>query len=134
LALCISGLWSVIFQGSVVVGILFFVAVLLNRPITAIYGLVASLLGASVAMYILLDEQSAAAGLGIQCRPMCHCICGQKGERWWALISVTISLVVTWIMMHFGLVQLTFPFVFSACLVTYIKNYFESRIKDASSA
>jgi len=37
-------------------------------------------------------------------------------------------------MMHFGLVQLTFPFVFSACLVTYIKNYFESRIKDASSA
>ena len=130
------GYGQVIFQGSVVVGVLFFVAVLLNRPISAIFGLIASLSGASVAMYILLDEQSAAAGLwGFNAVLCAIALAGKKvSDGMWALISVTISLVVTWVMMHFGLVQLTFPFVFSACLVTYIKNYFESRIKDASSA
>ena len=52
----------------------------------------------------------------------------------WAQISVIISLVVTWFMMHFGLVQIDISFVFSACMVTYIKTILNLGKKDASSA
>jgi len=130
------GYGQVIFQNSVVSGIIFFMAVLVNRPFMAIYGLVASLIGVSIAIYYLGDKQSAVVGLwGFNAVLCAIAFAGKKvSDGVWALISVTISLVVTWVMMHFGLVQLTFPFVFSACLVTYIKKYFESRIKDASSA
>lgn len=123
------GYGQVIFQNSVVSGIIFFMAVLVNRPFMAIYGLVASLIGVSIAIYYLGDKQSAVVGLwGFNAVLCAIAFAGKKvSDGVWALVSVFISLVVTWVMMDRGLVQLTFPFVISACMVTYIKSEFSNK-------
>jgi urea transporter len=114
---------QVIFQGSIWSGLLFFAGVLVNRPIAAIYALVAAALSGFVAYKLGEPTKDIYLGLlsynGVLCAIT---FAGKKLEDFiMALIAVVLSILIMIQMRNMNLPALTFPFVLASWLVIIIK-------------
>lgn len=115
---------QVIFQGVVLAGTLFFIGVFINSPKAASFGLVSAFAASFISLYFNKPILEIEFGLYGFNAVLCGiAMMGNKiTDVLWALIAVLFSLIVTYAFMRLGLTQLTFPFVISCLLVTYLKR------------
>lgn len=120
----IKGYGQVIFQGKLLSGILFFVAVFICSPIAALYGLAGGVLSGILSQYLEVPVESISNGLFSFNAVLCAITFA--GERvkdgLWVLVSILISLVVSFTFVQLELPQLTFPFVAASFLVVFMKQ------------
>lgn len=116
---------EVIFQESVIVGLIFIIAVFINQPIAALYGIVASIVSAALSRHLNQSLELITAGIFSFNAILCGIGCsGNKvKDGVYVLLAVILSTVVDIWMMGIGWTPLTFPFVFSMWVIFLIKKY-----------
>lgn len=121
-----NGFGQVIFQDNFVSGLIFFVAVFFNSPISALYGLVGAILSAVAANYFSAPVEDIAIGLFSYNAVLCAITFAGSDikDSIWLVISVILSIAISLLMFHYSIIQLTFPFVLASCLTQVFKqNY-----------
>ncbi|MDM1501947.1 urea transporter [Myroides marinus] len=115
---------QVLFQGSFVAGVVFFLGVFISRPIQALYGFVAVI----VSVYISHSSHASNAlineGVFSFNAVLCGIAMGEDKVRagMYVLISVIISTYFDIFMIKYGWTTLTFPFVFAMWVMYPIKR------------
>ncbi|WP_317166427.1 urea transporter [Chitinophaga varians] len=114
-----NGFGEVIFQGSVIAGIIFFVAVFISSPTAGLYGVCASLLGAFISLEFAEPATDIHMGLFSFNAVLCAItFAGNKPrDGIWVLFSVVLSVLLDVGMLQQHMAVLTFPFV-AACWIT----------------
>ncbi len=130
-AFAIKGFGQVIFQENIFSGLIFLVAVLINLPIAALYGLAGSAFSGILASQFSVPQESVSNGLFGFNAVLCAIVfAGSKfKDGIWALIAVLLSLAISLAMLEFSLPQLTFPFVAASCATLALKNYMSPSIQ-----
>ncbi|WKS95098.1 urea transporter [Riemerella columbina] len=133
-----NGFGEVIFQGGFISGVLFFIAVFINNPAAALYGLFASLLGASLSHHY--GEPSETVHLGFfSFNVVLSAIVfagWKKMDGLWVLVAVVstwvlnIAFVETHILDDFGGV-FTFPFVAGTWVTLLLKNLIPTKKQES---
>lgn len=115
---------QVIFQEKILSGFLFFVGVLISTPVAAAYGLVSAAAAGTVAYLLGAPADAVTAGLYGFNAVLCAIVFA--GTKWqdalWVLVSVAVSLGVTFLFFAWGLPQLTFPFVLATWVTLGLKR------------
>ena len=121
------GIGQVMFQGSIVTGVIFLLALLINSRRAAIYGLGGSALGTAAALLLSLPLNMVNIGLfGFNA-----VLCGiafsdnKKNNLLFALIAVIFSVFITYGMIKFNIITLTAPFVLASWLVIFLGRRFK---------
>lgn len=119
-----KGYGQVIFQDNLVSGLLFFIAVFISSPISALYGLAGAMLSAIIAFKLSAPVNDISMGLFSFNAVLCAIVFAgnQIKDGIWMLISVLLSLAISLLMSKFNIAQLTFPFVFASCVTLFLKN------------
>ena len=123
---------EIIFKGTIVAGLLFFVGVFLNNPTAALYGFVAAIFAGAIAHYGHNSERLIDDGMFSFNAVLCGiALSGAKPrDGFYVLLSVLIATYFDIFMMHNGWITLTFPFVLSMWVVVPLKKIvasFESK-------
>lgn len=121
----LRGFGQVIFQGESIAGLLFFIAVFISSPISALYAMTAAVFAAIISNYLSLTPQdSIAMGLSSYNAVLCAIVfAGTKAmDGFWVFVSVVLALFVAWLMAKYDFSLLTFPFVAGTWLTMVIKN------------
>ena len=115
---------EIIFKGTIVAGLLFFVGVFLNNPTAALYGFVAAIFAGAIAHYGHNSERLIDDGMFSFNAVLCGiALSGDKPrDGLYVLISVVIATYFDIFMMHNGWITLTFPFVLSMWVVVPLKK------------
>ena len=115
---------EIIFKGTIVAGLLFFVGVFLNNPTAALYGFVAAVFAGAIAHYGHNSERLIDDGMFSFNAVLCGiALSGDKPrDGLYVLISVVIATYFDIFMMHNGWITLTFPFVLSMWVVVPLKK------------
>lgn len=130
---------QVIFQGSLLSGLIFFIGVYINKPIAALYGFVAVIISIYISNHIeLAEQQHINSGTFSFNAVLCGiALCGDKiRDGINVCIAVVISTCFDIVMLHFGWTTLTFPFVFAMWLLVPIQRseqYIYSKFKNKFS-
>lgn len=116
---------QIIFQGSVISGLIFIIAVFINSPISALYGIVASILSVALSHYFNEPIDQVTAGMFSFNAVLCGIACSgvKRRDGLFVLLSVSLSTLIDIWMIELGLSTLTFPFVFSMWIIVLIKKY-----------
>lgn len=116
---------QVLFQGSFIAGVIFFIGVFISRPIQALYGFVAVI----ISVYISHHNSYASTELineGVFSfnAVLCGIAIGEDKVRagMYVLISVIISTYFDIFLIKYGWTTLTFPFVFAMWVMFPIKQ------------
>ncbi|MBV8325671.1 urea transporter [Chryseobacterium sp.] len=93
---CTNGFGEVIFQGGVLSGIIFFLAVFISSPVAALYGLAASILGAGLSQFNGEPVKEIHMGLfGFNAVLSAIVFSGvKKTDGLWVLIAVFLTIVI----------------------------------------
>lgn len=120
----INGFAQVIFQNSWIAGTIFFIAVFLNSRIAALYGLAGAVLAAVVSHFFSAPAESVAIGLYSYNAVLCAITFAGTNikDAGFVLLSVVLSVGLVLLMVHFDLLQLTFPFVAASVITLLVKN------------
>lgn len=120
----LRGFGEVIFQGSVVSGSLFFIAVFINSPVAALYGLAGAVMAASLSAFFSAPVADVGMGLFSYNAVLCAIVFAEDKIKAgiWFLISVVLAVVIGLAMFKNQLIQLTFPFVAATCITLIIKS------------
>ncbi|MCZ2281922.1 MAG: urea transporter, partial [Bacteroidales bacterium] len=123
-----KGFGQVIFQNSLVSGLLFFIAVFISSPISALYGIAGAVFSAIIAFKFSSSVNDISVGLFSYNAVLCAIVfAGTKIiDGVWLLLAVAITLFTSFTLLHFGIEQLTFPFIFASFVIIMIKNKFNS--------
>lgn len=115
---------QVIFQSSLLSGLLFFLAVFISSPISALYGLAAAIISAIMAYYFSIPINEINLGLYGFNAVLCAIIfAGTKvKDGVWVLISLVLSLAISLLMLKIGITKLTFPFVLATWITLFLKS------------
>ncbi|QIK58398.1 urea transporter [Dysgonomonas sp. HDW5A] len=123
------GFGEVIFQGSLISGVIFFIAVYMSSPTAALYGLFGALFGVIVA--ILLKDRIEDVKLGMFSFNAVLCAIVFSGPKkingLYVVIAVLLSGITEEIMLRLDLPVLTFPFVMGTWLTLVIKDVLVKR-------
>ncbi len=124
-----KGYGQVIFQDKFVSGLLFFIAVFVSSPRSALYGLAGGIVSAGIATKLGVSISEIGIGLFSYNAVLCALVFAGKKIRdgIWVLTSVLLSLIISVLMAKFNLIQLTFPFVLAACITVYAKSAYEKK-------
>lgn len=116
---------QVIFQGSVIAGLIFMIAVFINSPIGALYGFVASVISMAISHHFHEPVDLITAGVFSFNAVLCGIACSGLKPRdgIYVFIAVVLSTLIDIWMIEYGWTTLTFPFVFSMWVVLLIKKY-----------
>lgn len=119
-----KGFGQVIFQGNLISGLLFFLAVFINAPISALYGLAAGILSAIIAFEFSIAIADINNGLLSYNAILCAMVfAGPKlKDALSILIAVLLSFVVSYLFIKLKIIPLTFPFVLGSFLTLQLKN------------
>lgn len=122
---------QVIFQDNFISGLLFFIAVFINSPISTLYGFAGAILSAFIAFKFSLPINEIGNGLFSYNAVLCAIVFGNKKpkESIWVLLSVLLSLFVSILMTTLNIAPLTFPFVLASCFILFLKVKHKSNIK-----
>lgn len=120
----IKGFGQVIFQDKLLCGTIFLIAVFINSPVAAFYGLTGAFLGGILAFCFSVPIQDIGVGLFSFNTVLCAIVFANKQikEGLWALIAVLLSFIISLFMFHNNFIQLTFPFVAASYIVIRLKN------------
>lgn len=118
------GFGQVIFQSKLIPSLLFFVAVFINSPIAALYGLAGATLGGVISYYFSAPVESISIGLFSYNAVLCAIafVGNRIKDSIWILASVLLSVVLSLVMTKYDLLQLTFPFVVASIIILFVKN------------
>lgn len=123
------GFGEVIFQGSLISGVIFFIAVYMSSPTAALYGLFGALFGVIVA--ILLKDRIEDVKLGMFSFNAVLCAIVFSGPKkingLYVVIAVLLSGITEEIMLRLDLPVLTFPFVMGTWLTLVIRDVLVKR-------
>lgn len=119
-----KGFGQVIFQGNLISGLLFFLAVFIHAPISALYGLAAGILSAIIAFEFSIAIADINNGLLSYNAILCAMVfAGPKlKDALSILIAVLLSFVVSYLFIKLKIIPLTFPFVLGSFLTIQLKN------------
>lgn len=119
-----KGYGQVIFQDNLLTGLLFFIAVFISSPISALYGLAGGILSAIIASKLSVPINDISIGLFSYNAVLCAIVFAgtQVKDGVWVLLSVLLSLLVSLFMAEFNVIPLTFPFVLASCITLFLKN------------
>lgn len=118
------GFGEVIFQGSLLSGIIFLLAVYLAKPIAALWGLAGAFLATLFAV-LMIDQFDAVQQGWFTFNAVLVAITfsgDQKMDGVYVLIGVLLAVIIEHLMMGQGLIFLTFPFIAASWLTLLIKN------------
>jgi urea transporter len=115
---------EVIFKGTIVAGLLFFVGVFINNPTAALYGFVAAIFAGAIAYFGHNSEKLINDGMFSFNAVLCGIACSGTKARdgIYVLLSVVIATYFDIFMMHNGWITLTFPFVVSMWFIVPLKR------------
>lgn len=115
---------QVIFQDKVFSGILFFLAVLINSPIHAIYGFAASGIAYLLAIFLGIEAQYIDMGLiGFNAVLSAIVFAGKaRSDILWGLAATILSTLISILFIKLEWIQLTFPFVVASAVLSILKN------------
>lgn len=127
---CTNGFGEVIFQGGVLSGLIFFLAVFISSPIAALYGLVASILGAGLSQWNGEPIQEIHMGLfGFNAVLSAIVFSGtKKTDGLWVLIAVVLTIIIDDFLIDNNLLSsvggvFTFPFVVGTWITLLLKKF-----------
>lgn len=127
----IHGFGEVIFQDSIISGILFFIGVFINRPIAALYGVLGAVISAYVAVHF--SEPNIDVDMGLFSFNALLCAITFADDKpvngVWVLFSVLLSVLIDIEMLKMGWSVLTFPFVLSCWITLSLQKLIPSRFK-----
>lgn len=115
---------QIIFQDKLISGLLFFIAILISSPIAAIYGLGASVT-ATLFSYILYAQPDVInQGLTGYNAILCAFVFSglQKSNILWAIIATLLACFISMMLVKFGIIELTFPFVLSSIITIQLRD------------
>lgn len=123
-AFAFRGYGQVIFQGSTLAGILFFIGVFVNSPLHALYGFFGAVIAGFISEIYGAPMELVATGLLSYNAVLCAIVfVGDKiNDGIWVIIAIILSLVVSFAMSAYQMVPLTFPFVAGTWGVLIIKK------------
>ncbi|MBW3524103.1 urea transporter [Chryseobacterium sp. NKUCC03_KSP] len=123
-----NGFGQVIFQDNLISGVLFFIAVFISSPISALYGFIGAVLSAFIAFSISTPVADISIGLFSFNAVLCAIVFtgNQIKDSIWALIAILLSLIISLLMLKFNFTQLTFPFVLASCITLFLKKKYDS--------
>ncbi|SFB50455.1 urea transporter [Algoriphagus aquimarinus] len=115
---------QIIFQGSLVTGLLFLLGVYLNDPIAGVYGIIGSIIAILVAHILKLDNYSIFQGLlGFNAILCAIVFSGLRRRNGLAVaLSCSLSVFIYIVMKDFGIPPYTFPFVLATWIVLVLQN------------
>lgn len=128
-AFAFRGFGQVIFQESLFAGIIFFLGVFIQSPVSALYGLAGALLAGMLSFWCSVPVEEIGMGLFSYNAVLCAIVFtgNQLKDGIWVLISVVLSVAISLMMNHYQLTQLTFPFVAAACMTLACKQLFSQQ-------
>ena len=120
----IKGFGDVIFQGTAFAGIIIFLGVFVNSPISALYGLAGSIIAAALAAKFVGPVEEIWMGLFSYNAVLCAIVFAgnQPKDGLWALMAVVLSVLINVWMTSHDMVALTFPFVAASCITLAAKK------------
>ncbi|MDG4654378.1 urea transporter [Chryseobacterium arthrosphaerae] len=128
---CTNGFGEVIFQGGVLSGIIFFLAVFISSPVAALYGLAASILGAALSQWNGEPVKEIHMGLfGFNAVLSAIVFSGVKRtDGLWVLIAVLITIAIDDLLIDNHCLDavggvFTFPFVAGTWITLLIQKIF----------
>lgn len=123
-ATSIHGFGEVIFQDSVIGGLLFFVGVFINRPLAALYGMAGAILSAYIAIH--LSESAPDIEMGLFSFNALLCAITFAGDDpvdgIYVLFSVVLAVGIDIAMLRMDWSVLTFPFVAASWITLLLKK------------
>lgn len=124
LTIAFRGFGQVIFQDNLIAGLLFFIAVLISSPISALYGFAAALVSAFIAFQLPLSVDAICMGLFSYNAVLCAIVFAgaQIKEGWWVFLSVLLSVFINVVMVKYNFIPLTFPFVLASFVTLLLKS------------
>lgn len=132
----LRGYGQVIFQDNVTTGAIFFLAVFINSPLAALYGLAGAVLAVFISTPFSIAAENINLGL-VSYNAVLSAIVfsGSKvADGIWVLLSVALSSAIGYWMSGFAFPQLTFPFVAASCAVLMLKNRFKPAAVSSKSS
>ena len=127
---CTNGFGEVIFQGGVISGMIFFVAVFISSPVAALYGLAASILGAGLSQFNGEPVKEIHMGLfGFNAVLSAIVFSGvKKTDGLWVLIAVVLTIIINDFLIDNNLLSavggvFTFPFVAGTWITLLLKKF-----------
>lgn len=125
------GFGQVMFQASIISGIVFLIAILINSRLSAIYAFIGSFIGMIVALLFSFPLYLINIGMfgfnGV--------LCGiafadkKKYSLFYAVVSISISVFIIYGMMTFNWIALTAPFVFATWITLALRKFANHRIE-----
>ncbi|UKB82649.1 urea transporter [Chryseobacterium sp. MEBOG06] len=126
---CTNGFGEVIFQGGVLSGMIFFIAVFISSPVAALYGLAASILGAGLSQLNGEPVKEIHMGLfGFNAVLSAIVFSGvKKTDGLWVLIAVFLTIAIDDFLVDNNLLSavggvFTFPFVAGTWITLLIQK------------
>lgn len=118
------GIAQVMFQGNVLTGILFLLAILVSSRMAAVYALYGSLLGALLAMLLGLPLNMINVGLFGYNAVLCGLALGTKKWDGFAIATgaILLSVLLNYGLGKIGIITLTAPFVIITWVALGIKH------------
>lgn len=134
---CTNGFGEVIFQGGILSGIIFFIAVFISSPAAALYGLAGSVIGAYISHINGEPIDKIHMGLfGFNAVLSAIAFSGfKKTDGLWVLIAVFLTVVIDDLLIDYNILSevggvLTFPFVVGTWLTLLIQKIFLKKQKN----
>lgn len=123
-----NGYGQVIFQDNLISGVLFFIAVFISSPISALYGFIGAVLSAIIAFSISAPVADISIGLFSFNAVLCAIVFSGKQMKdcIWSVIAVILSLFISLLLLKFDIMQLTFPFVLASCVTLFLKKKYDN--------
>lgn len=128
------GYSEIIFQGSILAGMLFFLGVFVKNPTAALYGFMAALVASAIAQYHENSMSLISDGMFSFNAVLCAIVCSGTKPRdgIYVLLSVVIATYFDIFMMNNGFITLTFPFVLAMWIIIPLKKLmgnYEDKVK-----
>ncbi len=125
-----NGFGEVIFQSNYIIGIIFFIGVLINNRAAALYGLIASFVGAVFAWFYGQNHEQIQIGLfGFNALLTAIVFSGnKKTDIFWVFLGVVITILLNNILFNLSVFNkfggvFTFPFVAGTWITLLIQKY-----------
>lgn len=118
------GFGQVMFQGSIITGIIFFIAILVNSRKAAVYAIYGSILGVLFALIFSLPISMINIGLFGYNAVLSAIALGDKNWKAFifASIAILLSVLINYGLGFTGVITLTAPFVLATWIALFIKD------------
>lgn len=115
---------EVMFQGSILTGVIFFIGVFVGSPMGALYAMFSVLVSVFLSHRLHEAEPAISEGLLSFNAVLCGiALAGPKAKDGaYVFIAAILSTYIDYVMSHAGYITLTFPFVFATWIVILLKK------------